>query len=84
MPRGGSRGISLVEVATPLMIARRCDPNREKNRQRLADCAIGFGKNVIGGRDAYTRCCSLSQEGCLPQRPEGEQPTDCVVGHLTC
>ncbi|KAJ6750423.1 hypothetical protein OIU85_001002 [Salix viminalis] len=29
----------------------RCDPNWEKNRQRLADCAIGFGKNAIGGRD---------------------------------
>ncbi|CAI0447488.1 unnamed protein product, partial [Linum tenue] len=29
----------------------RCDPNWEKNRQRLADCAIGFGKNAVGGRD---------------------------------
>jgi pectate lyase len=29
----------------------RCDPDWEKNRQRLADCAIGFGKNAIGGRD---------------------------------
>lgn len=29
----------------------RCDPGWEKNRQRLADCAIGFGKNAIGGRD---------------------------------
>lgn len=29
----------------------RCDPNWEKHRQRLADCAIGFGKNAIGGRD---------------------------------
>ncbi|KAH0744496.1 hypothetical protein KY290_032489 [Solanum tuberosum] len=29
----------------------RCDPNWEKNRQRLADCAIGFGKNAIGGKN---------------------------------
>ncbi|KAL1363790.1 hypothetical protein AAHE18_03G171400 [Arachis hypogaea] len=29
----------------------RCDPNWEQNRQKLADCAIGFGKNAIGGRD---------------------------------
>lgn len=29
----------------------RCDPNWEKNRQRLADCAIGFGKHATGGRD---------------------------------
>ncbi|XP_050383746.1 probable pectate lyase 8 [Argentina anserina] len=29
----------------------RCDPNWYNNRKRLADCAIGFGKNAIGGRD---------------------------------
>ncbi|GAU43192.1 hypothetical protein TSUD_300790 [Trifolium subterraneum] len=29
----------------------RCDQNWEKNRQRLADCSIGFGKHAIGGRD---------------------------------
>ncbi|KAM5581826.1 pectate lyase [Rosa sericea] len=29
----------------------RCDPNWEQNRQRLADCAIGFGKDAIGGRN---------------------------------
>ncbi|XP_028796879.1 probable pectate lyase 5 [Neltuma alba] len=29
----------------------RCDPNWEKNRKRLADCGIGFGKNAVGGRD---------------------------------
>ncbi|XP_073127488.1 pectate lyase-like [Henckelia pumila] len=28
----------------------RCDPNWENNRQHLADCAIGFGKNAGGGR----------------------------------
>ncbi|KZV15155.1 pectate lyase-like [Dorcoceras hygrometricum] len=28
----------------------RCDPNWQNNRQRLADCAIGFGKNAGGGR----------------------------------
>jgi pectate lyase len=28
-----------------------CDPNWEQNRQSLADCAIGFGQNAIGGRD---------------------------------
>ncbi|MFS7901144.1 putative pectate lyase [Helianthus anomalus] len=29
----------------------RCDPNWQKNRKRLADCGIGFGRNAIGGRD---------------------------------
>jgi pectate lyase len=29
----------------------RCDPNWEQNRQALADCAIGFGKNAAGGKE---------------------------------
>ncbi|KAI5651186.1 hypothetical protein M9H77_37191 [Catharanthus roseus] len=29
----------------------RCDPNWEANRQRLADCAIGFGKGALGGKN---------------------------------
>ncbi|PRQ41745.1 putative pectate lyase [Rosa chinensis] len=29
----------------------RCDSNWYNNRKRLADCAIGFGRNTIGGRD---------------------------------
>ena len=29
----------------------RCDRNWMRNRRRLADCAIGFGRNAVGGRD---------------------------------
>ncbi|XP_012071011.1 probable pectate lyase 22 [Jatropha curcas] len=29
----------------------RCDSEWESNRKMLADCAIGFGRNAIGGRD---------------------------------
>ncbi|XP_010933171.1 probable pectate lyase 8 isoform X1 [Elaeis guineensis] len=29
----------------------RCDPKWHRNRKRLADCGIGFGRNAIGGRD---------------------------------
>ncbi|KAL3734603.1 hypothetical protein ACJRO7_023883 [Eucalyptus globulus] len=29
----------------------RCDPDWESNRKDLADCAIGFGRNAVGGRD---------------------------------
>ncbi|XP_024009521.1 probable pectate lyase 9 [Eutrema salsugineum] len=29
----------------------RCDRNWHKNRKRLADCGIGFGRNAIGGRN---------------------------------
>lgn len=28
----------------------RCDSSWETNRQALADCAIGFGKNAVGGK----------------------------------
>ncbi|XP_009359258.2 probable pectate lyase 5 [Pyrus x bretschneideri] len=38
-------------TGNPIDDCWRCDPNWEKNRQRLADCAIGFGKHAIGGRD---------------------------------
>ncbi|GMI75732.1 hypothetical protein HRI_001242500 [Hibiscus trionum] len=38
-------------TGNPIDDCWRCDPNWEKNRQRLADCAIGFGKSAIGGRD---------------------------------
>ncbi|KAJ8546391.1 hypothetical protein K7X08_018974 [Anisodus acutangulus] len=38
-------------TGNPIDDCWRCDPNWEKNRQRLADCAIGFGKNAIGGRN---------------------------------
>ncbi|KAI9107599.1 hypothetical protein K1719_021636 [Acacia pycnantha] len=38
-------------TGNPIDDCWRCDPNWEKNRQKLADCAIGFGKNAIGGRN---------------------------------
>ncbi|XP_062110524.1 probable pectate lyase 5 [Humulus lupulus] len=38
-------------TGNPIDDCWRCDPNWEKNRKRLADCAIGFGKHAIGGRD---------------------------------
>ncbi|KAH0659392.1 hypothetical protein KY289_028140 [Solanum tuberosum] len=38
-------------TGNPIDDCWRCDPNWEKTRQRLANCAIGFGKNAVGGRD---------------------------------
>ncbi|CAN4100543.1 unnamed protein product [Withania somnifera] len=38
-------------TGNPIDDCWRCDPNWAKNRKRLADCAIGFGKNAVGGRD---------------------------------
>ncbi|RXH78487.1 hypothetical protein DVH24_002005 [Malus domestica] len=38
-------------TGNPIDDCWRCDPNWHKNRKRLADCGIGFGRNAIGGRD---------------------------------
>ncbi|KAI5679298.1 hypothetical protein M9H77_10248 [Catharanthus roseus] len=38
-------------TGNPIDDCWRCDKNWVKNRQNLADCAIGFGKHAIGGRD---------------------------------
>ncbi|KAF3780143.1 Pectate lyase [Nymphaea thermarum] len=48
---GSRRALQYLSCRTgnPIDDCWRCDPNWESNRQRLADCAIGFGKNAIGG-----------------------------------
>jgi len=38
-------------TGNPIDDCWRCDPDWENNRKRLADCAIGFGKNTIGGQN---------------------------------
>ncbi|KAL9993984.1 putative pectate lyase [Helianthus debilis subsp. tardiflorus] len=38
-------------TGNPIDDCWRCNSNWATNRQRLADCAIGFGKNAIGGRN---------------------------------
>ncbi|KAL9254342.1 putative pectate lyase 15 [Drosera capensis] len=38
-------------TGNPIDDCWRCDPNWLQNRKKLADCAIGFGRNAIGGRD---------------------------------
>ncbi|XP_073148238.1 probable pectate lyase 5 [Henckelia pumila] len=44
-------GFLSCNTGNPIDDCWRCDPNWEQNRQKLADCCIGFGKNAIGGRD---------------------------------
>lgn len=48
-------GVSEKEVAScltgnPIDDCWKCDPDWANNRQRLADCAIGFGQNAKGGK----------------------------------
>ncbi|CAN6270915.1 unnamed protein product [Urochloa humidicola] len=38
-------------TGNPIDDCWRCDQDWHNNRQRLADCGIGFGRNAIGGRD---------------------------------
>ncbi|KAL9259836.1 putative pectate lyase 15 [Drosera capensis] len=38
-------------TGNPIDDCWRCDPNWRKNRKRLADCSIGFGRNAVGGRN---------------------------------
>ncbi|KAM7257121.1 hypothetical protein ACFE04_012862 [Oxalis oulophora] len=38
-------------TGNPIDDCWRCDPNWQKNRKKLANCGIGFGRNAIGGRD---------------------------------
>ncbi|XP_077252080.1 putative pectate lyase 18 [Tasmannia lanceolata] len=38
-------------TGNPIDDCWRCDPNWEQNRQRLADCGIGFGQKAIGGKN---------------------------------
>ncbi|CAN4105298.1 unnamed protein product [Withania somnifera] len=38
------------ETGNPIDDCWQCDPNWAKNRQRLADCAIGFGQGAMGGK----------------------------------
>ncbi|KMZ62880.1 Pectate lyase [Zostera marina] len=47
------RNLAFLSCGTgnPIDDCWRCDPNWHKNRKRLADCGIGFGRNAIGGRN---------------------------------
>ncbi|XP_020094522.1 probable pectate lyase 18 isoform X2 [Ananas comosus] len=50
---GGRRSLDYLTscgTGNPIDDCWRCDPEWESNRQRLADCAIGFGRNALGGK----------------------------------
>jgi len=38
-------------TGNPIDDCWRCDPDWERNRKRLADCVIGFGRDAIGGKN---------------------------------
>lgn len=38
-------------TGNPIDDCWRCDPEWDRNRKRLADCGIGFGRDAIGGKN---------------------------------
>ncbi|KAK4261167.1 hypothetical protein QN277_004205 [Acacia crassicarpa] len=46
--RGPHKGPCM--ATNPIDRCWRCDPNWERNRQKLADCVLGFGKGTTGGK----------------------------------
>ncbi|AEE83246.1 putative pectate lyase 14 [Arabidopsis thaliana] len=42
---------SSCSTGNPIDDCWRCDKKWHRRRKRLADCAIGFGRNAVGGRD---------------------------------
>nr|CAD1820956.1 unnamed protein product [Ananas comosus var. bracteatus] len=48
---GSSSYLSGCGTGNPIDDCWRCDPDWHLHRKRLADCAIGFGRGALGGRD---------------------------------
>jgi pectate lyase len=44
-------GGAICGTGNPVDDCWRCDPSWASNRQRLADCAVGFGSNAGGGKN---------------------------------
>ena len=51
LTRRNLKGDSSCSTGNPIDDCWRCDSNWDKSRQKLANCAIGFGKNAIGGKN---------------------------------
>ncbi|CAJ1975253.1 unnamed protein product [Sphenostylis stenocarpa] len=49
--RGLKKDDGSCEATNPIDKCWRCDKNWEKNRKKLADCALGFGHGTTGGKD---------------------------------
>ncbi|EYU46355.1 hypothetical protein MIMGU_mgv1a007094mg [Erythranthe guttata] len=57
-------------TGNPIDDCWRCDRNWIRNRKRLADCAIGFGRNAVGGRDGrYYVVTDPSDDDAVNPRP---------------
>ncbi|KAH7286900.1 hypothetical protein KP509_32G027600 [Ceratopteris richardii] len=57
-------------TGNPIDDCWRCDPHWDKNRKRLADCAIGFGRDAVGGKHGrfYLVSDSSDEDAVTPKR----------------
>ncbi|KAI8560330.1 hypothetical protein RHMOL_Rhmol04G0247000 [Rhododendron molle] len=57
-------------TGNPIDDCWRCDPNWQLNRQRLADCGIGFGQHALGGKGGrYYVVTDSSDHDAVTPRP---------------
>ena len=50
LTRRNLKGDSSCSTRNPIDDCWKCDSNWDKNKQKLVDCAVGFGKNAAGGK----------------------------------
>ncbi|KAK9995578.1 hypothetical protein SO802_020264 [Lithocarpus litseifolius] len=51
LTRRNLKGGSSCSTGNPIDDCGKCDSNWDKNRRKLADCAVGFGKSAVGGKN---------------------------------
>ncbi|KAK2636325.1 hypothetical protein Ddye_031117 [Dipteronia dyeriana] len=56
-------------ATNPIDQCWRCDPNWGKNRKKLADCGIGFGRNTIGGKNGRFYIVNDTSDDVLNPKP---------------
>ncbi|KAK4841614.1 hypothetical protein QYF36_007492 [Acer negundo] len=56
-------------ATNPIDQCWRCDPNWGKNRKKLADCAIGFGRNAAGGKHGRFYIVNDTSDDILNPKP---------------
>ncbi|KAK9064073.1 hypothetical protein SSX86_017945 [Deinandra increscens subsp. villosa] len=59
------------QTGNPVDDCWRCDPNWANDRQRLADCAIGFGQGATGGKGGQIYIVSDPSDGDPENPPPG-------------
>ncbi|KAK7306194.1 hypothetical protein VNO77_44120 [Canavalia gladiata] len=66
-------------TGNPIDDCWRCDPNWERNRKRLANCGIGFGRHAIGGKDG--KVYMVTDPGDDPMNPKVGTLRHAVIQH---